>query len=166
MSRSMRFVLLSTSYDFIRRGRRPSHHPAIIMLYELTHSLGRRVKQRIPVMDAHQTMIGTKIMRQCYHDSRPKSATIVPPLTGENIHIKTIENPTNTVKKGVEATDRSQSRQSCLYTVGPAMMFSRNKAAVPVYKKLIINCKLLFVLYIILWIKFVQFNSNTANIGI
>ena len=45
-------------------------------------------------------------------------------------------------------------------------MFSRNKAAVPVYKKLIINCNTLFILHILLWIKFGQFNSGTANIGI
>ena len=45
-------------------------------------------------------------------------------------------------------------------------MFSRNKSAVPVYKKLIINCNYLFIFNILLWIKFGQFNSNTANIGI
>ena len=45
-------------------------------------------------------------------------------------------------------------------------MFFRNKATVPVYKKLIINYKSLFILYIFLWIKFGQFNSSTANIGI
>jgi len=95
-------------------------------------------------MDAHQTMIGTKTVRQCYHDRRPKSATVVPPLPGENCHIKTVKNPVNTVKKGVEATDRNRSRQRCLYTAGTALMFFRNKATVPVYKKLIINYKSLF----------------------
>jgi hypothetical protein len=58
----MRFVLLNTSYDFNR--------------------IGRRVK----------------------------SAPVVPPLPGENSHIKTAKNSLNTVKKGVEATDRNQSR--------------------------------------------------------
>ena len=90
-------------------------------------------------------MIGTKTVRQCYDDRRPKSATVVPPLPGENSHIKIIKNPVNTVKKGVEVPNRNQSRQRRLYTVGAALMFSRNKAAVPVYKKLIINCKSLFI---------------------
>jgi hypothetical protein len=117
-------------------------------------------------MDTQQTTISTKTVCKCYDGRRPKSATVVPPLPGENSHIKIIKKPTNTIKKGVEATDRNQSRQSCLYTAGSALMFSRNKSAVPVYKKLIINCNYLFIFNILLWIKFGQFNSNTANIGI
>ena len=45
-------------------------------------------------------------------------------------------------------------------------MFSRNNVAVPVYKKLIINFKYMFIINITLWIKFGQFNRGTVNIGI
>lgn len=45
-------------------------------------------------------------------------------------------------------------------------MFSRNNVAVPVYKKLMINFNSLFIIIIILWIKFGQFNRGTVNIGI
>jgi len=45
-------------------------------------------------------------------------------------------------------------------------MFLHNNVAVPVYKKLIINFKSLYYIYIILWIKFGQFNRGAVNIGI
>ena len=46
------------------------------------------------------------------------------------------------------------------------MMFFYNNVALSVYKKLIINYILLFLLNIFLWIKNTQFNDNTGKIGL